>query len=262
MKKKNKILLIISVAIIAVGTIGILTLVPRLNKAEPDTHHIPQEETITTEDEAENTPIVSIWHQFDENTPEERYLTELVDGLQLQLTDYSLDIRTYQGTEMRNQLLAAKQSDSFPTLVFVDPEMLPELIRLDILSTLDTRDEYQEVSNRLLDRAIETGRKGEHHYGLPFSITLHTHNTNSDDEHPSETAGFDIMNIAPILWSNGGELMSPDQSKATGYLDSRKNIEIIVWGVSHQKKMVRVTLHILNTMLKTSSQRLFLRKVT
>jgi len=77
------------------------------------------------------------------------------------------------------------------------------------------------------DRVLETGRCGEQIYGLPFSVSLHLPDSNISNEESLDPAGAGILDIVPYLWSNGGELMNADHTRATGYLDSKSNIEII-----------------------------------
>lgn len=231
MKQRKRIILLLSTAIIAVGSLVTFMHISRTDKTVPDEPEILPEEITTPDTENKNSPVIYIWHQFEANTPEERYLRELVDELisdnHLSIDEYRVDIHSYPGTEMRNQLLAANQKNELPNLVFADPEWLPELVRLDILHPLDAYDGYPDISSRLSDGVIETGRRGEHIYGIPFSITLHMLDLNISDEDTLGTDVIDIMDIAPYLWSNGGELMNADHTKATGYLDSESNIAII-----------------------------------
>ena len=234
MKKKKQIILIISIAIVAAGAIVLFRLTPRQEKAEPDKLHTPQEEITHVDDTDENRQTISIWHQFEAGSAEEGYLKGLIDEMELPPEEYDIETHTYPGMEMRNQLLSARQSGTLPIVAIIDPEWLPELAGLDILCALDTLDGYAGMSGQLLSGALETGRIKGHTYGLPFSVTARMlisnpdiQNTDEDGAYILGISGFDAQNIVPFLWGNGGALTNTGQTKATGYLDSDKNIEAL-----------------------------------
>lgn len=241
---KKKAIIISSIAFVVVAAIVIaIILIPR---------NLGINDASTVE---EGVPTISIWHQFESDTAERSYLDSLASELQASHSDYQLDIRFYSSAEIRNELLSAKQDGDMPEAVFLNPEWLPELVRLDILSTLDTQEDYAAVAGQLLEGAVETGRRGEHIYGLPFSLSIQMLIYNPDLFFESsqlppttieamppaieaigsiseETYGlgvtsFDASNLAPFLWSNGGNLVNAEQTEATGFLDSANNIAIV-----------------------------------
>jgi len=153
---------------------------------------------------------------------------------------------------MRNKLLVSKQNDSLPDVVFIDPQWLPELVRLDILCILDTQHDYNEVTEQLLSGAIETGCRGVHFYGLPFSLTsqlfiynpqivtipslsFHQINNNSDI-YSLGISEINTANIIPFLWNNGGELLNIELTKATGYFNSTNNINSVEMFINSYKE--------------------------
>lgn len=241
---KKKAIIISSIALVVVAAIVVaIILVPR------------DQGIIDASSVDESLPTISIWHQFEAETAERAYLDSLATDLQQSHSEYRLDVRYYSSAEIRNELLSSKQNETLPNVVFVDPEWLPELVRLDVLSEMDAQEDYAEVAGRLLEGAIETGRRGEHIYGLPFSLSTQMLIYNpalfsaSSQTPPSAMDGlplaveaisslgsdtyglgvtsFDASNLAPFIWSNGGDLTNAEQTEATGYLNSVNNVSIV-----------------------------------
>lgn len=206
-------------------------------------------------DAAKPDPVVSIWHSLDEGTPEREYL----EGLAAQPPDlgvaYSLDIRYYAPGELQDQLAAAKQSDSLPTVVFTGHEDLPELATPGILADLSARDGYAEVSGSLLKTAVGLGKIDDIQYALPFSLRpqILLYNPNlfvkssqvtpsgldifgcicmrigslGEDIHGLGVAEHGTVHLAPFFWSGGGDITDAEGTTASGYLDSDGNAAIV-----------------------------------
>jgi len=169
-KRKRNIVIIITIPIAIISiVVGVIISAGNTPHQGNEEVYIPTDGSNTPNNDI--NPTVSIWHQFEPGSPESNYLEALVGESHPSLPDFNIELRSYPGITMRNQLLAAKQDGTLPHAVFINPEWLPELVRLDILSALDTRADYSEVSGRLLEGALETGRRGAHFYGLPFSVT-------------------------------------------------------------------------------------------
>lgn len=244
--KKKQVVILSAIALVVV--VGIVLAIIFISRGD--------DKNLVDGSLVEGQPTISIWHQFAPGSEEQLYLEELSEQLQSNYDDYQLDVQYFDSSKMRNQLLAANNNGTLPDVVFVDPASLPELVRLNILTSLDeTWEDYAEVSGRLLEGAVEVGRRGEHIYGLPFSLStqMMVYNpelfTVSSQEIPTtiealpaavegisaldmEVYGFGVLDfnatsVTPFIWSNGGELTNVEQNEATEYLNSSSNVQIV-----------------------------------
>lgn len=207
--------------------------------------------------EEEKTPSFVVWHQFSPDSSQSSYLVDTLLGqFAKSHPDEIVSSAYYEGRQMRDQLLAAKNEGTLPDVVFVDPQWLPELVRLGVLTSLDdTQEGFAEVSATLLDGAVDAGRRGEHIYGLPFSVqtqmllynpalleqaSVQPPSTYSDMEPVVESVsalgadvyglglnGINATSMAPFIWTNGGELTNAEQNEASGALNSATNVAVV-----------------------------------
>lgn len=246
MKKKRAVILS-AIALVLVA--GIVTAVVLLQKNGIFDRVGPEEE--------EKEPSFVVWHQFAPNTPEAAYLENtLLDQFSKSHPNEIVSAAYYEGMEIRSQLLAAKRDGNLPDVVFVSPEWLPELVRLDILTSLeDTQEGFADVSATLLDGALDAGRREEHIYGLPFSVQTQMMLYNpalfervsvqpptsysalgpaveavsglGDNIYGLALNGINATSMAPFIWTNGGELTDPEQTQASGSLNSTSNVAVV-----------------------------------
>lgn len=246
MKKKKVIIFSAIALVLVVGITAAVLLIQRnglLDMSGPD--------------KEEETPSFVVWHQFPPETPESKYLAgTLLDQFRASHPGEIVSATYYEGADMRRQLLAAKNEGTLPDVVFVDPQWLPELVRLGVLTSLDdTQEGFAEVSATLLDGALDAGRRGEHIYGLPFSVqtqmllynptlleqasvqppdsygalgpAIESVSALDADVYGLALNGINATGLAPFIWTNGGELTNAEQTEASGTLNSANNVAVV-----------------------------------
>ncbi len=237
--RRNKTLLISAIAFLLVaGGVLAVWLVPRDSGGVPGT-------TIS---------VVTIWHQYAEGSPERLYLDGLAERYSGEAGGFQVAMHYYNEQDLLTNLEAVKGGDA-PQLVLIKPQYLPVLAADGMLAPLDEREDYAHVADSLHAGAVDTGKYEGSTYGLPFSVSAQVIVYNPElfivsSQQPSVTMeglresaqrigsldrdvygigllGTDAGNLAPLIWSSGGELTDSTFTQAAGTLDSGENIALV-----------------------------------
>lgn len=150
------------------------------------------------------------------------------------------------------KLTTSAAGGTLPDLVRADIGWVPKLGALGALAPLDQlMPDFQKLADDTYPGVLATNKWKDHYYGLPLDTNTRVLFTNADalkkagiakppatfDELKADAAalkakgisvfadgGTGAWNVLPWIWSAGGDITSPDLTKASGYLDSPQSI--------------------------------------
>jgi len=165
--------------------------------------------------------------------------------------------------DLRQKLVTGVAGGELPDVVRSDIIWVPELANLGVLEPLDTAmGDFQALSQSVYPGPLATNKWKDHYYGLPL-----TTNTLVMLNNPAafQSAGVAMTatlaefggladafkakgialyadgnlngwNVLPFIWSFGGDIVSPDVTKATGYINGPKSVAAIQYLYDLYKK--------------------------
>jgi multiple sugar transport system substrate-binding protein len=150
------------------------------------------------------------------------------------------------------KLTTSAAAGELPDLVRADIGWVPKFGALKVFAPLDeAMPDFQKLADDTYPGSLATNKFGDHYYGLPLDTNTRVMISNADalkaagidappatfDELAADApklaskgasvfadGGLQGWNVYPWIWSAGGEVTSPDQTKATGYLNSPESV--------------------------------------
>jgi len=213
----------------------------------------------TTADGSE-TVVINFWHHYSAQSAEnETLMNVLIPEFEKQNPGYKVNAVSHEWAELHDKIIVSASSDSLPDVARLDIAWVPEFQKMDILVPLDTAmADFTEVSGNLLESAMSTALVKGNYYALGLNTNTKILFYNADalkaagiavpttldelyaaaaklsgkNENGQQVWGLNEpalagWNICPWIWSNGGAITNEDNTKATGYLNSAKTVEVI-----------------------------------
>lgn len=204
------------------------------------------------------TVTLTFWHHYSTASPEEKTLTNvLIPKFEAENPGIKVKPVAIPWDELHKKLQIGGSGGDLPDVARLDIIWVPEFQKRDLLISLDeTFSDFGEVAKGLLEGPLSTGKVGEHYYGVPLNTNTKVLFWNQDmleqsgvGQAPETTEQFfEVLgkiktkyekvwgfgepalqgwNMLPWIWSNGGDILSPDNTTADGYLNSPATIDII-----------------------------------
>ncbi len=216
-------------------------------------------ETSAAEEPSEEVTI-NFWHHYSAQSPENDTLTNvLIPEFEKENPGITVNAVSHEWADLHEKILISAQSDTLPDVARLDSAWVPEFEKMGILQPLDeTMTDFTDVSDGLLESAMSTARVGEHYYGLALNTNTKILFYNADafadagieapktmDEFVEDAKllsgtnangqqvwGYDEpalagWNLCPFIWSMGGSITNDEQTKATGYINSKETVAAI-----------------------------------
>lgn len=212
----------------------------------------------STGEESDKTVTLTFWHHYSTASPEEKTLTNvLIPKFEAENPGIKVKPVAIPWDELHKKLQIGGSGGDLPDVARLDIIWVPEFQKRDLLVSLDeTFSDFGDVAKGLLDGPLTTGKVGAHYYGVPLNTNTKVLFWNQDmleqsgvNQAPATTEEFfDALgkikekygkvwgfgepalqgwNMLPWIWSNGGDILSPDNTTADGYLNSPATIDII-----------------------------------
>jgi multiple sugar transport system substrate-binding protein len=204
---------------------------------------------------AQDQVTVTMWHTYNEVGPETQMLTEtLIPAFEAAHPNIKVEAVAYPYDGFRQALLTALAGGTGPDLARLDIIWSPEFADQGVLAALDdVMPDFQEYADKVFPGPLSTNAYDGHYYGLPLDT-----NTRVLVYGPAmlEAAGIDAVpatmdevaaacaqvtalgagnylfsdggtsgwNLLPWIWSFGGDIVNPEMTQATGYLNGEKSV--------------------------------------
>ena len=223
-----------------------------------------QAETQAAETTAEKEPAgevtLNFWHHYSAQSPENETLTKvLIPKFEEENPGIKVNAVSHEWADLHDKILISAKSDTLPDVARLDSAWVPEYQKMGILVPLNQEmSDFQDVSDELLESAMTTAQIGGDSYGLALNTNTKIlyYNTGAfekaglkapatmkefaedckklsgKNDAGQQVWGYDEpglagWNLCPFIWSMGGSLTNEDQTKATGYLNSKETVAAI-----------------------------------
>lgn len=166
-------------------------------------------------------------------------------GIKIQYVDMPYD-------SLLQKLTTGAAAGQLPDLVRSDIGWVPKFGALKVFAPLDqAMPDFNKLAADTYPGSLATNKFGDHYYGLPLDTNTRVLISNSqalkkagistppatfgelkadapklakDGVSVFADSGLQGWNVYPWIWSAGGSVTSPDQTKATGYLNSPQSV--------------------------------------
>lgn len=249
MKKTKKILAIFLVATFCLAALTACGKSPAVSDSAKSGE--PAEKDIVT---------INFWHHYSAQSPEnETLINVLIPKFESENPGIKVNAVSHEWADLHDKILISAKSETLPDVARLDSAWIPEFHKMGVLVALDQKmDDFDEVSKGLLESAMETAHIDGSYYGLALNTntkilfynkkafeeaglsvptTMEDFITASKKLSGENAAGQQVWgysepalsgwNLCPFIWSFGGALTNPDQTKASGFLNSEETIAAI-----------------------------------
>jgi len=215
----------------------------------------------TTIAESSETPVtINFWHHYSAQSAEnETLMNVLIPKFESENPGIKVNAVSHEWAELHDKVLVSASSGSLPDVARCDIAWLPEFQKMGVLVALDQEmANFTDVSSTLLDSAMSTAKIGDHYYGLALNTNskimfyntamlesagvavpttmdewveavkkLSGSNANGQQVWGWDEPALSGWNICPFIWSFGGSLTNPEQTLATGFINSAATVKTV-----------------------------------
>ena len=255
MKKGKKILAIIMTTVISLAALTGCKKSPVISETGQTT-----KESAETKKSGQKEVTINFWHHSSAQSAENATLeTVLIPKFEEENPGIKVNPVSHEWADLHEKILISAKSNTLPDVARLDSAWIPEFQKMGILVPLDEEmSDYSSVADGLLESAMATATIGGHAYGLALNTNtkilfynteafrkagldapgtmedfMNTIKTLSGTNENGQTVwGYNEpalagWNLCPFIWSFGGELTNPEQTKANGYINSDKTVAAI-----------------------------------
>lgn len=215
----------------------------------------------TTIAESSETPVtINFWHHYSAQSAEnETLMNVLIPKFESENPGIKVNAVSHEWAELHDKVLVSASSASLPDVARCDIAWLPEFQKMGVLVALDQEmANFADVSTTLLDSAMSTAKIGDHYYALALNTNskimfyntamleaagvaapttmdewveavkkLSGTNANGQQVWGWDEPALSGWNVCPFIWSFGGSLTNPEQTLATGFINSAATVKAV-----------------------------------
>ncbi|MBZ4669572.1 MAG: hypothetical protein JG775_2727 [Defluviitaleaceae bacterium] len=207
---------------------------------------------------------VIFWHSYSTTSGEYKLLTEeIIPEFEKEHPDIKITEVQVPYDEMRRRLIVSTAAAQYPDVMRMDIIWVPQFADIGVLLPLDEEfsNDFQQIKDDFLPGPLATNYWKGHYYGVPLDtntrvllwnrkmfeesglsepptnmeefikyIKILTKDTDGDgqiDQWGFADTGFGPWNSMPWIYSFGGQILDPTNSKAEGYVNSPESVEAL-----------------------------------
>lgn len=211
--------------------------------------------TQPTQSQSDQDVTITFWHAYSADSQEIAVLEKtVIPAFESANPGITVTPVAVPYDDLHQKLVTGVAGGELPDVVRSDIIWVPELANLGVLEPLDTTmSDFEAISKAVYPGPLATNKWKDHYYGVPLTtntlvmlnnpaafktagVTMPT--TLADFAKLADTfkakdialyadGNLNGWNVLPFIWSFGGDIVSPDVSKATGYLNGPKSVAAI-----------------------------------
>ncbi|MDY6896265.1 MAG: extracellular solute-binding protein, partial [Thermotogota bacterium] len=207
---------------------------------------------------------VIFWHSYSTTSGEYKLLTEeIIPEFEKEHSDIKITEVQVPYDEMRRRLIVSTAAAQYPDVMRMDIIWVPQFADIGVLLSVDEEfpNDFQQIKDDFLPGPLATNYWKGHYYGVPLDtntrvllwnrkmfeesglsapptnmeefikyIKILTKDTDGDgqiDQWGFADTGFGPWNSMPWIYSFGGQILDPTNSKAEGYVNSPESVEAL-----------------------------------
>jgi multiple sugar transport system substrate-binding protein len=217
-----------------------------------------QKEASPPKDEAGSSapkePVeINFWHNYDAGAGQVDVLNQLIAEFESENTDVKVKQLYLEWSALKNNVVAGATTGMLPDVLRGDIGFVPQFQSLNVLAEMSAFPDYAEIAANILEAPNSTAKMGDKFYGIAANTNTKVlfYNKKMFEEagipvpttqaemwdaakalSKGRTIGFveawtGVWNVGPYIWSNGGDILAPDYSTATGYINGPIAVETI-----------------------------------
>ena len=214
------------------------------------------ETTVAETAESETTAVaaepvtIQFWHNYDAGAGQIDVLNQLIAQFEEANPGITVNQVYLEWSALKNNVVAGATTGMLPDVLRGDIGFVPQFQSLDVLVEMDTALlDYADAADAVLEAPNSTAKSGDHYYGIAANTNTKIFYYNKDlvttvpatlDEmwataeavSTKDVTGFceawmGGWNLCQYIWSNGGDVLAPDYSTATGYINGSIAVAVI-----------------------------------
>ncbi|MBA7566628.1 extracellular solute-binding protein [Candidatus Atribacteria bacterium 1244-E10-H5-B2] len=193
---------------------------------------------------------IQFWHNYDAGAGQIDVLNQLIAQFEEVNPGITVNQVYLEWQALKNNVVAGATTGILPDVFRGDIGFVPQFIALNILLEMDTVfPDYVDVADAVLEAPNSTAKAGDHYYGIASNTNTKILYYNKDlvttvpttlDEMwatAEEVSSEDVIgfceawmggwNLCQYIWSYGSDILAPDYSTATGYINGSVAVAVI-----------------------------------
>ncbi|HEX2865314.1 MAG TPA: extracellular solute-binding protein [Deinococcales bacterium] len=203
---------------------------------------------------------ITFWHTYNSDSNENKTLTtQVIPAFEKANPGIKVNAQVIPYPDFRQKLLTSIAGDTAPDVARLDIIWSPEFAAMGALQQLDKMSGFATLKAGVFKGPLSTNFYKGGYYGLPLDTNTQVMLYNVDalkaagiaqppvtvtqlkadltklqKKQGDKVTGWGFVvpgpynwNLLPWIWSNGGDIVSPDYTKASGYLNGPKTVAAI-----------------------------------
>lgn len=197
-------------------------------------------------DSKDEQVTIQFWHNYDAGAGQIDVLNQLIAQFESQNPSIKVNPVYLEWSALRSNVVAGATTGMLPDVLRGDIAFVPQFQSLNVLTEMGALPDYNTIASSILEAPNSSAKMGDKFYGIAANTNtkilfynkklfeeagLSVPKTQDEMWNDAKAlskgkvigfveAGTGAWNIAQYIWSNGGDLLAPDYSTATGYINS------------------------------------------
>jgi multiple sugar transport system substrate-binding protein len=204
--------------------------------------------------QAPKEPVtIQFWHNYDAGAGQIDVLNQLIGQFEKDNPDVKVNQVYLEWQALKDNVVAGATTGMLPDVLRGDIGFVPQFQSLNVLLEMSSLADYAEAASKVMDAPNSSARMGDKFYGIAANTntkilfynktmlnaagltvpkTLDEMWADAEKLSGDKTIGFveawtGVWNVGQYIWSNGGDVLAPDYSTATGYINGTKAVAAI-----------------------------------
>ena len=253
MKRCTKKVLALLLAILMIGSLA-AGCASQQGAASPSPSPSPQSSTEPTATNVAKEPItIQFWHNYDAGAGQVDVLNQLIKQFEDANPDVKVNQVYLEWQALKDNVVAGATTGMLPDVLRGDIGFVPQFQSLNVLYEMSALSDYSDAAGKVLEAPNSSAKMGDKYYGIAANTntkilfynkamlanagltvpkTLDEMWADAEKLSNDKTIGFveawtGVWNVGQYIWSNGGDVLAPDYSTATGYINSPTVVAVI-----------------------------------
>lgn len=249
MKKKDMKKLVATVLATLLMAVMFVGCTPKAAEQPSASEGTPSVEPSKTPEPAEPVTI-TFWHNYDAGAGQIDVLDQLIAQFEEENPGITVDQLYLEWSALKNDVVAGATTGMLPDVLRGDIGFVPQFQSLDVLVETDTAlPDYTDAASAVMEAPNSTAEANGHFYGIAANTntkilyynkalvstapaTLDEMWTIAEQVSNNDVTGFceawmGGWNLCQYIWSNGGDVLSPDYTTAEGYINGPAAVAVV-----------------------------------
>ncbi|MBG0762693.1 extracellular solute-binding protein [Acholeplasma laidlawii] len=196
---------------------------------------------------------IEFWHNYSAGDGQVQVLNTLIEEFEAANPNIKVEAVFQEWSALRDGVVLGAGTGVLPDVLRGDIAFVPQFHSLDVLVKMSDFEDYSEVAKTILAQPNSTALINGSYYGIAANTNTKILFYNEDllaaknVEVPTNLEALyeaalavsttdvvgmvepwtGIWNFGPMIWSEGGDILAPDNSTASGYLNSDIVVDVI-----------------------------------